>query len=121
MDVTEVYDYEMKKIGEVWASLVAEFSKRPNTRANLEELSKRAAEAFQRIGFVVEVNTIPCLIADANGNTGAPEIVLIGRVPGTHYQEDGVTMFDHELKRAEVLTARERGERFAGEKDKPLR
>ena len=122
MDVNDLYDHEIARVGPVWQGLMREFSRRPNTRANLEELVKRASEEFLKIGLVVEVNTAPCMIMNPmTMQTGSPEVVIIGRAPGRDYVEDGFGMFDHELKRHEVLTARDRGEDFMGQRDKPSR
>jgi hypothetical protein len=122
MDVNDLYDHEIARIGPVWQGLMREFSRRANTRANLEELQKRAAAEFLRIGLVVEVNTAPCMIANpVTMRTGPPEVVIIGRAPGIDHTEQGFGMFDHELKRHEVLTARDRGEDFMGQRDKPSR
>jgi hypothetical protein len=121
MDMADLYDHEVAKIGPIWQRLMSEFGQKPSTRRNLEELAKRAAEEFVKIGLVVEVNTAPCLIYDVRtGTGGSPEIVIMGRVPGTEYTEDGVPLFDHERKRAEVVLSRDRGEDFAGQKFKPL-
>jgi hypothetical protein len=122
MDVSDLYDHEIARVGPVWQRLMREFSTRTNTKDNLSELSKRAAEEFLKIGLVVEVNTSPCMIVNpATMQTGSPEIVIIGRAPGIDHSEQGFGMFDHELKRHEVLTARDRGEDFMGQRDKPSR
>jgi len=113
MDIADLYDYEIAAIGPVWQSLMNEFSRKANTRANLEELAKRAHDEFVKIGLVVEVNTSPCLIVNpVTMETGSPEIVILGRVPG-HEHPEGM---DHEFKRHEVLRGNERGEKFHGQK-----
>lgn len=119
MDIADLYDHEIAKIGPIWQGLMQRFGSRANSRANLEELSRVATAEFLKIGLVVEVNTAPCLIYNpVTGRTGSPEIVIMGRVPGEHYEEDGVVVFDHERKRDEVLKSRERGEDFLGQKGK---
>lgn len=120
MDIADLYDHEIAKIGPIWRDLMTEFSRRANTRGNLEELAKRATERFQKIGLVVEVNTAPCMVYNPmTGATGSPEIVILGRIPGWQYEEEGVPLMDHEFKRHEVLTARDRGEDFMGQREKP--
>jgi hypothetical protein len=122
MDISDLYDHEIAKVGKIWRQLMAEFSHRANTRANLDELARRAHDEFLKVGLVIELNTAPCLIWNPRtGSTGSPEIVVLGRVPGSEYTEQGVGLFDHELKRHEVLTARDRGEDFMGQKEKPSR
>jgi hypothetical protein len=119
MDVSDLYDHEISRIGPIWQRLMSEFSSRPNSRANLDELAKRASDAFLKIGLVVEVDTSGALIVDPRTmRSGSPEITIIGRVPGSVENREG---FDHELKRAEVILSRERGEDFAGQRDKPLK
>jgi len=118
MDIADLYDHEIAQIGPIWQGLMSEFATKRNTKENLHELSKRAAEQFLKIGLVVEVNTTPCMVVNpATMQSGSPEIIILGRVPGTE-SADG---FDHEFKRAEVLLSRDRNEDFAGQKDKPLR
>jgi hypothetical protein len=114
MDIADLYDHEIARIPPIWQKLMAEFSAKPNTRANLDELAKRAAEEFIRIGLVVEVDTSGALITDPRTmRAGSPEIVILGRLPGSPEDEHG---FDHERKRDEVLRSRERGEDFLGQK-----
>lgn len=122
MDIADLHDYEIARVGAIWRELMSEFSSKPNTRANLDELARRAHDKFLKIGLVIELNTAPCLIWNpTTGSTGSPEIVVLGRVPGSTYEEEGVALFDHELKRHEVLTARERGEDFMGQRERPAR
>jgi len=117
MDISDLYDHEIAKIGPLWQGLMQRFARKANSRRNLEELARVAADEFQKIGLVVEVNTAPCLIFNPiTQTTGSPEIIVVGRVPGTHYAEDGTVLFDHERKRDEVLRSRERGEDFLGQK-----
>lgn len=119
MDIADLYDHEIAQIGPIWQKLMYEFSTKPNTRANLDELARRATDEFLKIGLVVEVNTTPTLIVNPTTmQPGAPEIVILGRVPGGHYEENGVFMMDHEKKRDEVLKSRERGEDYLGQKGK---
>jgi len=118
MDIADLYDHEIAKIGPIWRKLMDEFSRKPNTRANLDELVRRATDEFLKIGLVVEVNVAPCLIFNPMTNSyNPPEIVIMGRVPGTHYEEEGVPLMDHEKKRWEVIKSRERGEDFLGQKE----
>lgn len=117
MDLADLYDYEIKQVAIVWKGLMDEFSKRSNTRKNLDELSKRASDEFLKIGLVVEVDTTPTLIFNPTTMSyGSPVINILGRVPGTHYEEEGVFVMDHERKRDEVIKSRERGEDFLGQK-----
>jgi len=111
-DIADLYDHEIAAIGPIWNELMQEFSRKANTRQNLEELAKRATERFQKVGLVVEVNTSPCFIVDpVTMQTGSPEIVVLGRIPGL----DDAEGFDHEYKRHEVLRSKERGEKFHGQ------
>lgn len=117
MDMSDLYDYEIKAVAQVWQKLMVEFSKKTNTRANLDELSKRASDEFLKIGLVVEVDTTPTLIFNPNTMSyGSPVINVLGRVPGQQYEEDGHFLMDHERKMQEVRTAKERGEDFLGQK-----
>jgi len=112
VDLSDLYDEEIARIPRVWQQLMAEFSKRPNTKGNLEELAKRANEEFLKIGLIVEVNTLPTLIFDPYKNEyGNPEITILGRIPGT------ISEFDHEKKGWEVVKSRDRGEDYLGQKD----
>ena len=117
MDISDLYDHEIAKIGPIWQRLMTEFSRKPSTRKNLDELSRRAADEFLKIGLVAQVDITPCIVVNpATMETGSPVIDIVGRVPGTHYAEDGAVLFDHERKRDEVLRSRERGEDFLGQK-----
>lgn len=114
MDIADLYDYEIERIPPVWQKLMHEFSTKTNTRANLDELAKRAAEEFLKAGLIVEVNSAPTLIINPNTmQPGMPEIVIIGRVDSLDDAE-----YDHERKRHEVLRSKERGEAYYGQKEK---
>lgn len=108
-DISDLTDAEYKKCVELTYALRQVYASRANTKANLEEFAKYTKEAFHKLGFVVDVDTMPCIIADAKGRTGPPEIVVIRRV-------DPSKTMDHEYKRWEVLKAKERGEKYLGEK-----
>jgi len=119
MDVADLYDHEIAKIGPIWRKLMDEFSRKSNTKENLNELARRATDEFMKAGLVIEVNVSPSLIFNPLTNQyGSPEIVILGRVPGSHFEEEGVPMLDHERKRDEVLKSRERGEDYLGQKGK---
>jgi hypothetical protein len=109
MDISDLTDAEHKKCVELAWALRQVFATRANTKDNLEEFAKVAKEGYQKLGFVIDVDTMPCVIADQHGRTGPPEIVVIRRL-------NPETTMDHEYKRWEVLKAKERGEKFLGEK-----
>lgn len=117
-DIADLYDAEIAAVGPIVQRLTGEFARRTANKKNLDELSKRAVEEFFKVGLVVEVNTMPCIIADVNGKTGPPEIVILGRVPGSKLSnaDQGFELLDHEKKRAEVLKSKQTGEAFLGQK-----
>ena len=97
-----------------------EFATKLATQHNYDELKKRAFDEFLKIGLVVQVE-VPQFVAEgvsAEPGFGTPEIVIMGRVPGSKLsnQEEGVEITDHELKREEVLKSKQTGEKFLGEK-----
>lgn len=114
-DIAELYDHEIAKIGPIWQKLMIDFSRKANNQKNLEELARRATEEFHKIGLLIDVNTMPCVVADDRGMTGPPEIIILGRTKGADEDKYG---FDHELKMVEVRRSKERGEKFLGEKGK---
>lgn len=117
MDQSDLYDHEIKQIGIVWYDLQKKWSHKPNTRDNLQEFAKEANDVFLKMGFVVNVRWENNLVINPQTMNPYPiEIEFIGRAPGTMYTEDGVELFDHELKRAEVIKATQGGEKFLGEK-----
>lgn len=114
MDIADLYDHEIAKIGPVWNTLMQEFASKPNTRANLDELAKRAHDEFLKIGLIIEVNSAPTLIIDPKTmQPGRVELVVLGRVDQLEDAE-----FDHERKRHEVLRSKERGEDYFGQKER---
>lgn len=122
MDQSDLYDHEIAKIGPVWQALMQKWSRRPNTRANLQELAKEATDAFLKLGFVVNVRWENNLIVDPTTMQPYPiEIEFLGRVPGGSglgEMSGGHELMDHERKRDEVLRANERGEAYLGQKER---
>ena len=98
-----------------------EFSRKPTTKENLDELQKRAQAEFFKIGLVVDVDTIPCLIVNPDTMETSPPIINIqGRVPGSKRSslEEGFEMLDHEKKRFEIIESKTRNEAYLGQKGK---
>lgn len=121
----DLYDSEVAALGKVIRKLMEEWSHKPNTRNNLEELTRRAHDECLKVGLVIELDTTPCLIARVDPATGSitygsPELVVMGRSSTSKLAnlEQGVHVLDHERKREEVLLSKERGEDFAGQKFK---
>ncbi len=112
IDTSDLYDWEIKKIGEIWKALMSKWSSKPNSKANLTELSKEANDLFIKAGFVVNVMWENSLIIDPRTQQPRPiEIEVMGRIPAEAGKE-----FEHDRKRWEVLNANERGEKFHGQK-----
>lgn len=109
MDMSELYDYEIMKVGKIAHELSSEFSQRLNNQMNLSELAKKAEDRFRAAGFIVHVDLAPVLLG------GSPAIEVLGRVSTT---EEAKQEYDHERKRWEVLGGNSRGEKYRGEKEK---
>jgi hypothetical protein len=108
MDISELYDYEIMKVGKITKELASEFSKKTNTQMNLAEMAKKAEDRFQAIGLKVHVDLAPVLFYQP------PCIEIMGRIDTT---EKAKEEFDHDRKRWEVLGGNSRGEKFRGEKE----
>ena len=108
MDISELYDYEIMKVGKITKELASEFSKKTNTQMNLAEMAKKAEDRFQAIGLKVHVDLAPVLFFQP------PCIEIMGRIDTT---EKAKEEFDHDRKRWEVLGGNTRGEKFRGEKE----
>lgn len=108
MDISELYDYEIMKVGKIAKELSAEFSKKTNTQMNLAEMAKKAEDRFQAIGLKVHVDLAPVLFFQP------PCIEILGRIATT---ENAKQEFDHDRKKWEVLSGNDRGESFRGEKE----
>lgn len=123
-DIADLYDEDIKKIGEVTKELISRWSHKANTRGNLQEFAKEANDLFLKAGFVVNVmweNTlimVPDLTAPGGIKQLPIDIEVVGRIgAGTHgVIEGGHVMMDHERKRDEVLKSKTRGEDFLGQK-----
>lgn len=115
MDNSDLYDWEMATIGQIWKELNKDWMRRPNTKAVLQEFAKVANERFLKAGFVVNVqweNTLIMVPSVTGGIKPLPiTIEVLGRV---NPLPDG---FDHERKRHEVLASKQRGEDFYGQKE----
>ena len=109
MDMADLYDYEIMKVGKIAHELSTQFSQRTNNQMNLSELAKRAEDRFKEAGFIVHVDLAPVLMG------GSPAIEILGRVSTT---VEAKQEFDHDRKRWEVLGGNARGEKFRGEKEK---
>jgi hypothetical protein len=109
MDIADLYDHEIMKVGVIYRELMAKYSRKPNSRFNVEEFVKDAHDRFLKIGLVVEIGTTECLLG-----IGPPSIDIVARTPGSIEDAHGL---DHERKRSEVLDSKMRGEKFRGEKE----
>lgn len=109
MDMADLYDYEITKIGKIAYGLSEQFSKKANNQMNLSELAKKAEDQFLAAGFRVHVDYAPIIMG------GSPTIEILGRVVTT---DEAKQEFDHDRKRWEVLGGNARGEKFRGEKEK---
>jgi hypothetical protein len=115
-DIADLYDYEIAQVGSIWKDLMTQFARKPNTRANLQELATVANAMFLKAGFVVNVRWENNLVVDPKTMQPYPiEIEVLGRIPGA---EEDTIGFDHERKRHEVLRSKERGEDFYGQREK---
>lgn len=109
MDASDLYDYEIMKIGKIAMEISTEFSKKTNTQFNLSEMAKKAEDRFKEAGFRVHVDLAPVLFFQP------PAIEILGRIDTTTEAKEE---FDHDRKRWEVLGGNSRGEKFRGEKEK---
>lgn len=108
MDISDLTDFEIMKVGAISKEVSARFSHKPNTAKNLAEMANYAEDEFRKIGLLTHVDLSPVLL-------GEPPIMEIrGRVADANEHKYG---FDHERKRHEVLEANARGEKFRGEKE----
>jgi hypothetical protein len=118
MDQADLYDYEVAKISSAWVALQQKWSSKANTKHNLQEFAKEANDMFVRMGFVVNIQWENTLIIDPSTMSPYPiTIEIMGRVPGTEFQEEGLDMHDHDYKKWEVLNANTRGEKYHGQKE----
>ena len=119
MDQADFYDHEIAAIGKTWAELQTKWSRKQNTKSNLQEFAKEAHAAFTKLGFIANIRWENNLVIDPHTMQPHPiEIEIMGRVPGGEFKEDGVELHDHELHRHEVLKANTRNEKFLGQKEK---
>jgi hypothetical protein len=109
MDISDLYDYEIMKVGKIAKELSAEFSSKTSTQMNLSEMAKKAEDKFQSIGLKVHVDLAPVLFGQP------PCIEILRRIETT---ENAKQEFDHDRKRWEVLGANDLGEKYRGEKEK---
>lgn len=108
--MVNLYDYEIVAIGQVSHDIANKFSKRTwssgdQVIALMDEIEKYSVDAFQKIGFLVQVDPTP-LIAN-----GEPSITIMGRLSESE--------FDYDRKKWEVLKARDKGQRVLGEDKNP--
>ena len=119
MDTSDLYDWEIKEIGVIWAQLQRDWGHKPNDKHTLQEFAKASNDAFLKAGFVVNVVWENTLVINPKTMQPYPiEIEVLGRAPGAKGVDDPTDGFDHERKRYEVLNANTRGERFFGEKER---
>lgn len=112
MDQSDLHDYEIAQIAQIWQRLQSQFSRRVNSRQNLEEFARVAHDTFLRAGFVVNVQWENSLIINPMTMQPYPTTIeVMGRVAEP---KEG---FDHERKRHEVLLSRDRNESFLGQKE----
>lgn len=109
IDIADLYDADVVRVGKVWRELMYKYGRKRATRLNLEELEKEARDEMFKIGLVATVDTSACYLG-----VGMPVLQIDGRVPGHEFNTHGL---DHSRKRVEVLESRERGEAYLGEKD----
>lgn len=107
MDIADLYDHEIKKVGELHRQMMTRYAHKLNTRLNMSEFEKEATDLFAKHGFIVKVHTTECLLG-----IGPPTIEIAGK-DNSHEDRYG---FDHEHKRFEVLDSKVRGEDFRGQK-----
>lgn len=124
-DIADLYDEDILKVGEITKELIARWSRKQNTKANLQEFAKEAHDLFLKAGFIVNVvwENALIMVPDLNSSSGMKQlpidIEIIGRVDAGHgVFEQGHVLMDHERKRHEVLRANERGEDYLGQKGK---
>ncbi len=103
--IADLYDEDIKKVGELWNDVLQRFAHRSNSQANLAEMAKYAEHKFLEKGFVVAVDVSPALLDEP------PIITVRGKIEG--FEE-----FDHERKGWEVNKANDKGEKFLGQKEK---
>lgn len=116
MDISDLYDWEIEKVGAIWKDLNRRFMRQTNNKANLIQFAKVAHDEFLKAGFYVNVKWELNLVVNPATMKPYPiEIEILGRVRGA---DEDVIGFDHERKRHEVLKSKERGESFYGEKEK---
>lgn len=108
-DHSNLYDSDIKQIGDIVAALVAKYSHLPATEENLEELYKEATHEAYEAGFIVHLDFTGIPI----GQPPVFDVIQkIGR-GGASSNE-----FDHDRKRFEVLDAVNKGEDFRGQKER---
>ena len=123
MDMSDLYDYEIAEIGQIWNELNRDWMHKANTRGNLEEFAKTANAKFLEAGFVVNIQwensliMVPDISAPGGMSQMPVTIEVLGRAPGAKGAEHATDGFDHERKRHEVLRSKERGEDFYGQKE----
>lgn len=120
IDQADLYDHEIVAIGKVWQALSTKWSRKPNTKSNLQEFAKEANNAFIELGFVVNVMWENNLIINPATMQPYPiEIEVMGRTPGGSglgEMKDGFELMDHERKRDQVIKSIEQGKDFYDKK-----
>lgn len=114
MAAIDLYDFEMKKIADVYGELTVMLERGvPNTDRGIKEFTSRAADLFHKAGFIVTIDASACkLMNPKTGRSYSPEIEVVGRVEDPF----SMTEIDHDKKRFEVIDANAYGEKYRGEK-----
>lgn len=107
-NAANMYDSDVRMIGEVVTALSHKYSKLPNTAPNLEKLRDEALTKLAEKGILVEIDVTPCFYGQP------PNIDILGKVSTDDFHKYGL---DHEKKGWEVKKSKDRGEDFYGQKD----
>jgi hypothetical protein len=103
----DLLDSEVKQVLEVVVNVQERYQYRSNTATNLEALRDELLTRLMDIGIIATVDPSPCLYGEP------PDLEIIGST-----RLDAHDGFDHERKRAEVVTANVRKEDYLGQKGK---
>jgi hypothetical protein len=106
----ELTDTEAQAAMAVIVPIQSKYANRPNTVANLEELRDEVLTKLMECNILAEFDPSPCFHGEP------PILELRGKIATDSIHKYG---FDHEKKQYEVLKARDRGEDYLGEKERP--
>lgn len=102
----DMYDEEIVKVTNLLMEMQNKWGPRPNNQKNLAEMATEIKDRFFKLGFVVDVDLVPCIQVDASGKSFPPEVIVMSRVKDFE--------FDHEKKGFEVKRSKTRGEKYDG-------